>query len=82
MKQLAKNQQFRVGFLTWFFVYRTRLRVKTVPWSLRTGIQESDLVLLIVWELQVEGLYTQPLPIGSFFGKERFAQHCFVPKLV
>jgi hypothetical protein len=28
MKELAKNQQFRVGFLTWFFVYRTRLRVK------------------------------------------------------
>jgi hypothetical protein len=28
MKELAKNQQFRVGFLTWFFVHRTRLRVK------------------------------------------------------
>jgi hypothetical protein len=28
MKELAKNQQFRVGFLTWFFAYRTRLRVK------------------------------------------------------
>jgi hypothetical protein len=40
MKELAKNQQFRVGFLTWFFVYRTRFRVKTVPLSLRTGIQE------------------------------------------
>jgi hypothetical protein len=31
MKELAKNQQFRVGFLTWFFVDRTQLRVITVP---------------------------------------------------
>ncbi len=78
MKEVAKNQQFRVGFLTWFFVLQNPVKgyngfMIFENWHPRVTPGSFDCLRAASWGF----VYTTLTHSFLFFGKERFSQHCF-----